>query len=85
MKKTNFEAMTVQQILAVQSKIEDLLSKCGTPFTPPDSVTHNVQKVAEQLDMNASDMQCLHMLLLNDSAMKPGELRRCCGPCRPMS
>src|SRR6202167_5214410 len=37
------------------------------------------QKVAEQLDMNASDMQCLHMLLLNDSAMKPGELRRCCG------
>ena len=37
------------------------------------------QKVAEQLGMNASDMQCLHMLLLNGSAMKPGELGRCCG------
>ena len=36
-------------------------------------------KVAEQLDMNASDLQCLHMLLLNGSAMKPGELGRSCG------
>jgi len=37
------------------------------------------QKVAEQLGMNATDMQCLHLLLLNGSAMKPGELARCCG------
>jgi MarR family transcriptional regulator, organic hydroperoxide resistance regulator len=37
------------------------------------------QQIAEQLGMNASDMQCLHMLLLNGSAMKPGELGRCCG------
>jgi DNA-binding MarR family transcriptional regulator len=36
-------------------------------------------KIAEQLDMNASDLQCLHMLLLNGSAMKPGELGRSCG------
>jgi DNA-binding MarR family transcriptional regulator len=37
------------------------------------------QKVAEQLGMNATDMQCLHMLLLNGSAMRPSELGRCCG------
>jgi hypothetical protein len=49
MKNTNFEKMTIQQILGFQTKIEDLLSKCATPFAPPDSVTHNVQKVAEQL------------------------------------
>jgi MarR family transcriptional regulator, organic hydroperoxide resistance regulator len=36
-------------------------------------------KVAEQLGMNATDLQCLHLLLLNGSAMKPGELGRRCG------
>ena len=37
------------------------------------------QTVAEQLGMNATDMQCLHLLVLNGGAMKPGELGRCCG------
>lgn len=36
-------------------------------------------RVAEQLGMNATDMQCLHLLELNGSAMTPGELGRCCG------
>ena len=49
MKNMNFEKMTTQQIQRFQTKIEDLLSKCATPMAPPDSVTHNVQKVAEQL------------------------------------
>jgi len=37
------------------------------------------QQVAEQLGMNATDMQCLHLIQLGGGALTPGQLGRAAG------